>query len=112
MTLPRKKRRYELSQVAKTGDDVWLFKARIVYGEHDSTWPMYLEVKWAGDTPVITLTDLALAGGTYTARVLIYRGQYAGIWSAGDHGGQLFGRVEKKEQKTGGGADAKGAADR
>jgi hypothetical protein len=33
--------------------------------------------------------------GTYTARVLIYRGQYAGTWSGGDHGGELWGRIEK-----------------
>ena len=74
-----KEERYELSEVTKIEGDRWLFKSRIVYGNHDVTVPMYLEVKWAGDTPVITLTDLAIPGlGTYTARVLIYRGQYAG----------------------------------
>ena len=34
--------------------------------------------------------------GTYTARVLFYGDQYAGTWSAGaDHGGHLWGRIEK-----------------
>ncbi len=93
-----KEERYELSEVTKIEGDRWLFKSRIVYGNHDVTVPMYLEVKWAGDTPVITLTDLAIPGlGTYTARVLIYRGQYAGTWSGGDHGGALYGHVEKKK---------------
>ncbi|HTU25215.1 MAG TPA: hypothetical protein VMF30_07450 [Pirellulales bacterium] len=88
--------RYAISKVTKLHDEVWKFDVRIVYGQHDVTLPLPLEVKWAGDTPVITLTDLAVPGlGTYTARVLVYRGQYAGTWSAGDHGGQLWGRIEK-----------------
>ena len=35
--------------------DMWLIKARIKYGDKDTTVPMPLEIKWAGDTPVITL---------------------------------------------------------
>ncbi len=100
-----KEERYELSEVKKVEGDNWLFKARIVYGDHDVTVPMFLKVKWAGDTPVITLTDLEIPGlGKYTARVLIYRGQYAGTWSGGDHGGALFGNVEKPKDKPEGGA--------
>ena len=58
--------------------------------------PLQLEVKWADDTPVITLTDLELPNlGTYTARVLIYRGQYAGTWSNNRYGGHLFGTITK-----------------
>ena len=54
-------------------------------------------MKWAGDTPVITLTDQALPGmGTYTARVVVYRGQYAGTWSGRNGGGKVFGRIVKK----------------
>ena len=60
------------------------------------TVPLPLTVKWAGDTPVITLTDLAIPGlGHLYRAVLIYRGQYAGTWSAGDHGGELWGHIEK-----------------
>ena len=95
-----KEERYEISEVSKVKGDTWLFKTRIVYGQHDVTLPIPLEVQWAGDTPVITLTDSTIPLlGTYTARVLIYRGQYAGTWSGGNHGGQLFGRVEKKADK-------------
>ena len=32
---------------------------------------------------------------SYTARVLIYGKQYAGTWSGKDHGGHLFGRIER-----------------
>ena len=31
-------------------------------------------------------------GGTMK-QVLVYRGQYAGTWSAKDHGGELFGKI-------------------
>ncbi len=90
--------RYTIQKVSKVGGDTWLFNARIQYGTHDVTLPLPLTVKWAGDTPVITLTDFGVPGmGTFTARVLIYRNQYAGTWSGKNHGGQLFGRIERSK---------------
>ncbi len=104
-----KRDRYTIQEVRKVKDDVWIFKARIEYGGRDLTVPIPLHVKWAGDTPVITLTDLAIPGlGTFTARVLIYRGQYAGTWSGGDHGGHLFGNVVPAEGENGAGSDDDG----
>jgi hypothetical protein len=95
--------KYTLGKVKKIKDDLWLFEARIQYSDHDVTLPLSLQVKWAGDTPVITLTDVLVPGfGTFTARVLIYRGQYAGTWSGGDHGGHLFGKILKPAAKVGG----------
>ena len=92
----RKKERYTISSVKKIKDDLWLFTARVTYGTRDVTVPIPLHVKWAGDTPIITLTDLKIPLlGTYTARVIIYRDKYAGTWSAGDHGGHLFGTIER-----------------
>ncbi len=89
-----KEDRYTLGRVQKMQGDLWLIEARIQYGDHDVTVPLVLKVKWAGDTPVITLTDFTVPGlGTFTARVLFYRGQYAGTWSHGNHGGELFGKV-------------------
>jgi hypothetical protein len=88
--------RYTIQKVSKLNGDLWLFQARIQYGDRDVTLPLPLQVKWAGDTPVISVTDLAIPSlGTYTARVMIYRGQYAGTWSGGDHGGHMWGRIEK-----------------
>lgn len=93
---PLKEDRYTLGKVYKLPNGLWSFETRIQYGERDVKVPLALEVKWAGDTPVITLTDLLVPGiGTFTSRVLVYRGEYAGTWSAGDHGGQMFGRIEK-----------------
>lgn len=88
--------RYTIENVSHLKGDYWIFQARVQYGERDITLPVPVQVKWAGDTPVITLTDLYLPGlGTFTARVLIYRGKYVGTWSSGEHGGQMFGRIEK-----------------
>jgi len=88
---------YTITSALKLPDgDMWLIKARIKYGDKDVTVPMPLEIKWAGDTPVITLTDLAIPGlGTFTSRVVIYDNKYAGTWQHGKVGGSLFGRMEK-----------------
>ena len=91
-----KEERYHINKVTKMKGDYWMFTARVQYGSKDVTVPMMLQVKWAGDTPVITLTDLTIPGlGTYTARVMIFRDHYAGYWSGGKHGGNLWGRVER-----------------
>lgn len=89
--------RYTIQSVTRLSGNTWLFQSRIQYGERDVTVPVPLQVQWAGDTPVITLTDLTIPGmGTFTARVLIYRERYAGTWWAGERGGQMFGRIEKE----------------
>lgn len=88
--------RYTIENVTKGQNDYWIFQAQVQYGGRDVKMRMPLEVKWAGDTPVITVTNVLVPGlGIFTARVLFYGNQYAGTWSAGDHGGHMFGRIEK-----------------
>lgn len=113
--------RYEITSVKKLAGEMWVITARVKYGQRDVTVPIPLPVRWAGDTPVVCLTDLTIPNlGTYTARVLFYGDQYAGTWSAGggaDHGGHLWGRIEKAganaapkatgEKAGAGGANAK-----
>ena len=56
-------------------------------------------VRWAGDTPVISVTNFGIPLiGTYSARVVIYQGQYAGTWSGKTHGGHLFGKIVKNDE--------------
>ena len=95
-----KKEEYTISSVKKMPQGgFWLFNARLKYGGTDMTLPLPLEVKWAGDTPVITLTETTIPGlGTFSARVVIHGGQYAGIWKHGKHGGQMFGVIQKIEK--------------
>jgi len=98
-----KSEEYTITSATKLPEgDVWLIKARIKYGDKDTTIPMPLEIKWAGDTPIITLTNMAIPGlGTFTARVLIYDNRYAGTWQHGPAGGNLFGKIEKaKDEKS------------
>jgi hypothetical protein len=90
-----KEEKYRLKSVKKLKHgDFWEFEWQ--YGDAGKSAKLPLEIKWAGDTPVITLTDVLVPGfGKFTARVLFYRGEYAGTWSASDHGGRLFGKVVK-----------------
>jgi hypothetical protein len=86
--------RYVIEKVTKLAGDLWTIQARIQYGEHDVSIPVPVKVLWAGDTPVISLTDVSLPGlGTFSARVLFYRDQYAGTWSHGETRGNQFGRL-------------------
>ena len=89
--------KYEIQSVSKVAGDTWLFRTRFqCCGQKDVVVPLPVTIKWAGDTPVITLTDLAIPGmGTYTARVLLYRDQYAGTWSGKNGGGQIFGAITR-----------------
>lgn len=89
--------KYTIEKVEKETGDTWVFYARVEYkGKGAVTLPLRLQVKWAGDTPVVTLTDTSLPGmGTYTARVLFYQGHYAGTWSGKTGGGKVFGKIVK-----------------
>ena len=95
-----KNEKYSIQGATKSGQDVWIIYARIQYGGKDVAVPVPVQVKWAGDTPVITLDSVNLPNlGTYSARVLIHEGTYAGTWSAGDHAGILHGVIEKTNDK-------------
>jgi hypothetical protein len=89
--------KYNIDKVTKVKDDLWQFDARIQYGGQDMKVPVSLHVKWAGDTPVLYLTDESVAGmGKFTVRIVVYGGHYAGTWSGGKgHGGQMFGDIVK-----------------
>ena len=93
---PLAKEEYTILSATKLEDgDYWLLKTRIKYGDHDLTVPLPLEIKGAGDTPVITLTNLTIPGlGTFSSRVVIHDDKYAGTWSHDKVGGHLFGTLE------------------
>jgi hypothetical protein len=89
--------RYRIDGVTHITGDNWLFRTRLEHGGREIPVPIPLLVRWAGDTPVITLTDLSIPGvGTFTARVVLYREQYAGTWSGEGRGGQLFGKIVRE----------------
>ena len=100
---PEKEDKYTIVSVSKLGGEAWIISARIQYGDKDFTVPLPVQVKWAGDTPVITVDGMAMPGGktAYSARVLVYDNTYAGTWSGGDHGGLMNGIItnEKADEK-------------
>src|SRR6478735_6387754 len=78
--------KYTILSARKLAGDNWLLTARIEFGGKDVTLPMIIPIKWAGDTPVISVTNLGFPGlGSYTARVMIYGDQYAGTWQDNVH---------------------------
>jgi hypothetical protein len=95
-----KPEQYEITEAIKAKEgDTWNLVVRIKYGDHDTTLPLPpIEIKWAGETPVITVDAVTIPGlGTFDARVLIRAGKYAGTWAHDDVGGHLFGSIEKIE---------------
>ncbi len=99
---PPRVERYEIASAKKISGDQWMITARIKYGEHDVSVPMPLNVFWAGDTPVISLTNLTIPGlgNAFTSRVMFFEGRYAGTWQHGKVGGNLWGKIEYAEQKA------------
>ena len=92
---------YTIEKVTKGEGDKWTFVARIQYGNTDVKVPITLAVKWAGDSPVITLDKLAIPGvGTFSARVVFHGEHYAAVWDGGDHGGHMYGKVVKLKENT------------
>lgn len=88
--------KYTINKIKKLDNGYWLFDATIQYGGNNTRIPISLPVKWAGDTPVISVTNVLVPGmGTFSARVLFYNDQYAGTWSGSNHGGHMYGRVVK-----------------
>ena len=90
--------RYIVERVTKVKDDVWKFEARIRYNKKDFKASVPVPVKWAGDTPVLTLANYMIPGqGIFSARIIMFNGLYAGVWGAQDHDGKMFGKIVKNE---------------
>lgn len=92
--------RYQIATIEKLQKNYWLIVARAQYGDKDVKIPVTVEIHWAGDTPVLSLTDLKIPPlGTFTARVMFYEDRYAGTWQHGEVGGHMWGRIEQKERQ-------------
>jgi hypothetical protein len=94
---PPKQDKYTLGKVSKLAEaDLWNFEAKIGFGSSNATIPIVVAIKWAGDTPMIQLTNTTIPGlGTFSTRVFFYEDRYAGTWQHGQFGGHMYGRIEK-----------------
>jgi len=93
---PARPDRYVIKNVSKGLDDNWVVTARVQYADKDIVLPINVRVVWAGDTPIITMDKVKMPLlGTYSARVMIYNGLYAGTWFGDGYGGVLSGQIIK-----------------
>lgn len=92
------KEEYVIEKVSRIAGDRWLLHTTMKLGSGDVTVPIPIIILWAGDTPVITLTDLSIPGiGSYSARVLLFRDHYAGTWTGAEGGGHVFGKIVRRD---------------
>ena len=88
--------RYELASVTKVGGNEWRFDARITFGSTDVTLPVTVPIVWAGDTPMISITDFTIPQlGTFDTRLIFHDDRYAGSWQHGEFGGLMYGTIER-----------------
>jgi hypothetical protein len=104
--MPAQDDTYDISELTRGEGDTWVFQYTMSYGGGNKlTVPIPVSVVWAGDTPVLTMTDQAVQGlGVFSVRVLLYGDRYAGTWQSPMAGGHMWGRIETG---TGASAEAK-----
>lgn len=92
---------YTITSARKLIDgDQWMITARIKYGKTDKSFPIPIDIQWAGTTPIMTLDKVTIPGlGTFSTRVVIHDGLYAGTWQHDEVGGHLFGTISRAEDK-------------
>jgi hypothetical protein len=95
------KEEYVITGATKLGNgDLWAITARIKFNDVDVAVPVPVQVKWAGDTPVIVLDKVSIPGlGTFSARVLLDEDRYAGTWTHDEKGGHMFGTITPAEDQ-------------
>ncbi|MBK8267007.1 MAG: hypothetical protein IPK83_01350 [Planctomycetes bacterium] len=93
---PPQSDRYVIKGVSKGLDDNWVSTARVQFADRDVELPFNVRVVWAEDVPIITLDKTPLPMlGTYSARVMITDGFYAGTWFGTTYGGVMQGQIIK-----------------
>ena len=92
---PPQAEQYAVSRLERDAEGRWIFNVSMSYGTQQHTMPVPVTIEWAGDTPMITMTEQTIEGlGTFTARVLLYQGLYAGTWKHSQFGGHMWGKIE------------------
>lgn len=96
---PPKSERYAIESVQKVKGNQWLIHSRMKVGQNELPVAVPVTFLWAGDTPMLQLTDLTipLVGEGFSARILFYNNRYAGTWEHGKTGGTLWGRIVRQE---------------
>ena len=86
--------KYQIVSVTKGSGDNWTVNAKMKYRDQEIVMPIPVQMKFAGDTAILVVENLAIPnGGTYTARLLIYERTYSGTWKGQRGGGMLYGVI-------------------
>lgn len=90
--------RYQVVRAEKIEGDQWRIISKMTHQGQEIEVPIPVIVKWAGDTAVMILDDVATGGGkSYSARVLFHNDRYAGSWWASNQpGGLVSGTISRK----------------
>jgi hypothetical protein len=95
---PEREDTYSIVSANKVSGHKWIIQTRIKVNQREMVVPIPVEIKWAGDTAVLSVDKLQYpGGGTYSARVLFHEHTYAGTWSGGDHGGLMSGVITNEK---------------
>ena len=97
-----KEDRYTIARAEKVKDGKWMIHARVKYGDVNVVVPVPVKMDWAGDTPVLSVTDLSipLLGNDFDTRLLFDGERYAGTWAHGKVGGHMWGRIERAKTEN------------
>jgi hypothetical protein len=91
--------KYTIVSVIKRDGDNWTVNAKMKYGEKELIMPVPVQMKFSGDTAVLTVENLGIpGGGTYTARLLIFERTYSGTWKDQRGGGMLYGTIANETE--------------
>ena len=92
--------RYEIARVAKLDGDRWRFDVHLTYASVDATLPIVVPIVWAGDTPMVSISDFAIPGlgEAFGARVVFHDERYAGTWDHGEYGGLMYGTIRSMDE--------------
>ena len=90
--------KYQIASVTKGSNDHWTVNAKMKYRDQEVVMPIPVQMKFVGDTAILTVDNLMIpGGGTYTARLLIYDRTYSGTWKGQRGGGMLYGTITNEE---------------
>ena len=90
--------RYRVVRAEKVDGDQWHIVSKIKHQGQEIEYPIPVTMKWAGDTAVLILDEVATGGGkSYSARVLFHNDRYAGSWWGKDQpGGLVSGAISRE----------------
>jgi hypothetical protein len=92
---------YQVVRATRIEGDRWEIVSKAKHQGKEIEYPIPVMVKWAGDTAVMILDEVATGGGkTYSARVMFHTNRYAGSWwGKGQPGGLLSGAITQAKEE-------------